>query len=291
MVNRFKLNLKKGRRYIVYSVILLWILWPIAIMILESVRIDLSPLLAGRGISFIGGVPFFSGGFRPSLINYFEAFTFVAFPRLVINSTIIALSSVISCLIIGTPAAYALARFEFKGKGVLEFFILALRTVSPFAVIVPVYWIYGQLNLWNTYYGLMIVYWVINLPVIVWMMRGFFNDIPKNVWEAAKLFGASEFKIFRKIAIPLVVPGLIATIIFTFVLTWNEFLFASILTGPDTGTVTKGVWFGMGESGGFRIVEWDDINTGGVLAFLPAVALILAIRQYLVRGFTMGASR
>jgi hypothetical protein len=79
----FAQTLKKGRRYIVYIVILLWILWPIAIMILESFRIDLSPLLAGRGVQWVGGVPFYSGGFRPSTINYFEAFSFVAFPRLV----------------------------------------------------------------------------------------------------------------------------------------------------------------------------------------------------------------
>jgi multiple sugar transport system permease protein len=287
----FAQTLKKGRRYIVYIVILLWILWPIAIMILESFRIDLSPLLAGRGVQWVGGVPFYSGGFRPSTINYFEAFSFAAFPRLVVNSTIIALTSVISCILIGTPAAYALARFTFRGKSLLQFSLMALRTISPFAVIVPFYWIYGQLNLWNTYYGMMVVYWVINLPVVVWMMRGFFNDIPKNIWEAATVYGASEFKIFRKIALPLVVPGLIATIIFAFVLTWNEFLFSSILTGPDTGTVTKGIWFGMGEAGGFKIVEWDDINTGGVLAFLPAVALILVIRRYLVHGFTMGSYR
>jgi len=291
MAKKYKMNMHRLRRYIVYLLVILWILWPIAIMILESVRIDLSPLLAGRGIQFIGGVPFYSGGFRPSIINYFEAFVFAAFPRLVLNSTVIALSSVISCLIIGTPAAYALVRFRFRGKGLLEFMVLTLRTISPFAVLVPFYWIYSRLDLWDTYLGMMGVYWVINLPIVVWMMRGFFADIPKDIWEAATLYGASEFTILRKVALPLVVPGLIATIIFAFVLSWNEFLYASILTGPVTKTVTKGIWFGMGEAGGFKIVEWDDINTGGVLAFLPAVALILIIRRYLVRGFTLGSAR
>ncbi len=290
MAKTYKQNLRKARRYIIYILIILWILWPIAIMFLESFRMDLSPLLAGRGIMFIGNVPFFSGGFRPSIINYFEAFAFAAFPRLVFNSTIIALASVVTCLFIGTPTAYALARFKFRGKGVLEFMVLTLRTISPFAVIVPFYWIYGQTGLWDTYPGMMSVYWVINLPIVVWMMRGFFADIPKDIWEAATLYGASEFTILRRIALPLVVPGLIATVIFAFVLTWNEFLYASILTGPATKTVTKGIWFGMGEAGGFKIVEWDDINTGGVLAFIPAVALILVIRRYLVRGFTLGSA-
>jgi multiple sugar transport system permease protein len=168
---------------------------------------------------------------------------------------------------------------------------LTLRTISPFAVIVPFYWLYSQYNLWNNHLGMMSIYWVINLPIVVWMMRGFFSDIPKEIWEAATIHGASEFMILRKVALPLVIPGLIATIIFAFVLTWNEFLYASILTGPDTGTVTKGIWFGMGEAGGFKVVEWDDINTGGVLAFLPALALIVLIRKYLVRGFTLGSAR
>jgi multiple sugar transport system permease protein len=138
---------------------------------------------------------------------------------------------------------------------------------------------------------MMVVYWVLNLPVVIWMMRGFFQDIPKDIWEAASSYGASEFTIFWRVALPIVIPGLIATIIFAFVLTWNEFLYSSILTGPVTKTVTKGVWFGMGEAGGFKVVEWDDINTGGVLAFLPAVTLIILIRRYLVRGFTLGATQ
>ncbi len=284
-------RLRQARRAIVYVLICLWILWPISIMILESFRIDLSPLLAGKGIGWIGGVPFFSGGFRPGIINYFNAFAYYAFPRLVVNTVVIALASVLTSIAIGTPAAFTLARHRFRGKSLFEFLILILRTISPFAVIVPFYAVYAQTGLWDTYQGMMVVYWVLNLPVVVWMMRGFFQDIPRDIWEAASLYGASEVTIFRRIALPLVIPGLIATIIFAFVLTWNEFLYSSLLTGPMTKTVTKGVWYGMGESTGFKIVEWDQINTGGVLAFLPAVALVLAIRQYLVRGFTLGSAQ
>ena len=281
---------RKILKYIIYVLVLLWILWPIGIMFLESFRIDLSPLLAGRGISFIGGVPFYSGGFRPSIQNYINAFSFVSYPHLVINTVIIALSSVLSCVIIGTPTAYALARYKFRSKGFVEFLILTLRTISPFAVLIPFYTIYGHYGLWDTYLGMMVVYWVINLPVIVWMLRGFFSDIPKDIWEAATVYGASDFTILRRIAIPMIIPGLMATIIFTFVLGWNEFLYSSILTGPATKTVTKGIWFGMGEGAGYRQVEWDAINTGGVLAFVPALILVLLIRRYLIRGFTMGSS-
>ena len=286
-----KRKLRKARRTLIYVLVCLWVLWPISIMILESFRIDLSPLLAGKGVGWVGGVPFFSGGFRPSTINYFNAFAFDAFPILVFNTVIIALSSVLTSLVIGTPAAFTLARHHFRGKGLFEFLILILRTISPFAVIVPFYSIYAHIGLWDTYQGMMVVYWVINLPVVVWMMRGFFQDIPRDIWEAASVYGASETTVFRKIALPLVIPGLIATIIFAFVLTWNEFLYSSLLTGPLTKTVTKGVWYGMGESSGFKIVEWDQINTGGVLAFLPAVALVLVIRRYLVRGFTLGSAQ
>ncbi len=278
-------------RYLIYTLIILYIIWPLSIMIEESFRIDLSPFFAGRGVTFAGGIPFYSGGFNPSLINYWEAFTLEAFPRLVLNSAIIAVASVGTSLLIGTPAAYVLARHKFRGKGLLEFLVLSLRTISPFAVIIPFYVIYGRTGLWDTYLGMMLVYWVINLPVIVWMMKGFLSDIPKDIWEAAVLHGASEFTILRKVALPLVVPGLIATAVFAFVLTWNEFLYASILTGPVTKTVTKGIWFGMSEAAEtFKVVEWDDINTAGTLAFIPAITMIILIRKYLVRGFTMGSS-
>lgn len=279
-------------RYLAYTLIGLYIMWPISIMIEESFRIDLSPLFAGRGVTFAGGIPFYSGGFNPSLINYWEAFAFQAFPRLVFNSSVIAVASVGTCLLIGTPAAYVLARYRFKGKSVIEFLVLSLRTISPFAVLIPFYVVYNQIGLWDTYLGMTLVYWVINLPVVMWMMKGFFSDIPKDIWEAAVLHGASDFTILRRVALPLVIPGLIATAVFAFVLTWNEFLYASILTGPVTKTVTKGIWFGMSEAAEtFKVVEWDDINTAGTLAFIPAITMIIFIRKYLVRGFTMGSSR
>lgn len=286
-----KRNLREIKRYVVHILVILWVLWPISIMVLESFRIDLSPLLAGRGIQFVGGVPFYSGGIRPSVINYFNAFKFEAYPHLVFNTTVIALSSVVSCLIIGTPTAYSLAKYKFRGKGLVEFLILTLRTISPFALLVPFYWIYGHYGLWDTYQGMLVIYWAINLPVVVWMMRGFFSDIPRDIWEAATVYGASEFTILRKVALPMIVPGLIATTIFAFVLTWNEFLYASVLTGPAAKTVTKGIWFGMGEAAGYKQLEWDAINTGGVLAFFPALVLILFIRKHLIRGFTLGSAR
>ena len=121
-----KRKLRKARRTLIYVLVCLWVLWPISIMVLESFRIDLSPLLAGKGVGWVGGVPFFSGGFRPSTINYFNAFAFDAFPILVFNTVIIALSSVLTSLLIGTPAAFTLARHHFRGKGLFEFLILIL---------------------------------------------------------------------------------------------------------------------------------------------------------------------
>jgi len=287
-----ELRLRRVGRYIVYTVVVLYVVWPIFIMVLESFRIDLSPLFAGRPVSFIRGVPFYSGGFNPTLKNYFEAFYISSYPRLVFNSIIIAGISVGSAIIIGTPAAYMLARYRFRGKGAVSMMILLLRTISPFAVIVPFYVMYAQLGLWDTYLGMAVVYLVINIPVVVWMMRGFFSDIPGEIWEAATLYGASDFTILRRVALPLVTSGLIATAVFALVLTWNEFLYASILVGPTAKTVTKGIWVGMSEAAeSFKVVEWDDINTGGTLAFIPAVAMILLIRRYLVRGFTLGSAR
>ena len=134
---------------------------------------------------------------------------------------------------------------------------------------------------------------VVDLPVMVWMLRSFFVDIPKETYEAAEVSGASEWQVFRRIALPLILPGLVATCIFAFVLLWNEFLMADILTGGGTKTVSVGVWTGAGENilVAYRTVDWDIGNTLGALAFAPAYAIILVIKQYLARGFSLAVAR
>ncbi len=266
--------------------------YPIINMALQGLDIELSSVFAGRGTILIGNIPLNGGIFRPSLANLKDAFALYAFPRLAENSTIIALSSIGLALGAGLPAAYFLARSNLRGKTFVGYLILALRTASPFAVIVPLYLLYTRNGLWNTYYGLALAYLIIDLPVVVWMLRSFFSDVPKEVYDAAEISGANERQVFWKVALPMILVGVVATAIFAFVLLWNEFLIADLLTGGATKTVSVGVWTGAGENIlVFRSVDPDVVNILGACAFVPAFIIILTIRRYLARGFSLATAR
>jgi multiple sugar transport system permease protein len=278
---------KKTLFLISVIVSILFAAWPLFIGTLEGFGADLGPLFSGQGITFIGGVPFYPGGFQPNMANLYDALTIDAFPRLVLNSLSIGGLSIGIALAAGIPAAYFLARSTLPGRSVFEFLVLALRTVSPFALVIPLYLLFVQNGFWNTYFGVAVAYLTIDLPVVVWMLRGFFSDVPREVYEAAEVSGASEVQIFRRVALPHVVFGILATAIFAFVLLWNEFLFANLLTGGATKTVSVGIWNGAGQDiGSFRSVGWDQTNMLGFLSFIPAYGVILAIRKYVARGFS-----
>jgi multiple sugar transport system permease protein len=269
----------------------LFAFWPIMIMAFEGANIDLGPLFSGKGVSYVSGVPYYSGGFFPTWANYRDALLFGNFPKLVLNSTSIALLSITIALVAGVPAGYALARSRLKGVGLMGFLLLALRTVSPFAIVLPLYLLYVQNGLYDTTLGMSLAYLVIDVPVVVWMLSGFFSEVPSSVYEAAESSGASERQIFWRVALPHVALGVAATAIFAFVLIWNEFLMASLLTGAAAKTVSVGVWSGVGEGfGGLKSADWDAINAAGTLAFFPAFALILVVRRYLARGFSLATA-
>ncbi len=283
-------RLRRVPFFVLLGLATLYSFWPIMIMFLEGADADLGPIFSGEGIRFIGGVPYYSGGIYPTLVHYMDAISIGAFPRLALNSTVIALSSVAIALLAGIPAGYGLARLRFKGQEGIAYSLLALRTVSPFAIVIPLYILFNQNGLWDTYPGLAIAYLVIDVPVVVWMLRGLFSDIPQETYDAAEVFGATEMQIFRRIALPAVLVGIAATAIFSFVLIWNEFLIANVLTGPFTKAVSVGIWNGMGDQIGFKSVDFDVENAAGFLAFLPAAALFLAIKRYLAKAFTLATA-
>lgn len=265
--------------------------WPLLIMALEGADIDLGPIFSGRGVSYVAGVPFYSGGVYPSIALYHDALLLGNFPRLVLNSTTIAAISIVIAIGTGVPAGYTLSRSKLKGIGLLGFLLLALRTVSPFAIILPLYLAYVQVGLYDTALGMGLAYLIIDVPVVVWMLSGFFSEIPKSIYEAAESCGATERQILWRIAVPSILLGIAATAVFAFVLIWNEFLIASLLTSGASKTVSVGVWSGVGEGfGGLKSANWDEVNAGGALAFLPAFAVLLAVRRYLAKGFSLATT-
>ncbi len=270
----------------------LYSVWPISIMAEEGFDIDLSPIFSGKGVSLAGGiVPYYSGGIHPTPIHYLDALNYSAFPRLMENTLAIAAISIIVALAAGVGVAYALARINIRGKSVISYMLLALRAVSPFVVVVPLYIIYNRTGLWDTYLGTAVAEELLILSVVVWMLRGFFSDIPKEIYDAAAISGASEWQIFRRVALRMVIPGIVVTALFAFVLVWNEFVISDIVTGPTAKTVAVGVWTGLGENTQtFKVIRFDDLNAAGFLAWLPAIAVMLVIRRYLAKGFSLGTA-
>lgn len=207
------------------------------------------------------------------------------FPRFIGNSVIIGLSSTFIALLIGTPAAYTIERYKFRGKKQLAFYILGARMAPPLAVLIPYYILFSWLHLIDNYLTLLIVYSVLNLPFVIWMMRGFFREVPQELEDAARVDGCDRYGALFHVAFPLVAPGFAATAIFCLLLSWNEFLFALILTGNVAKTAPVAMYSFIS----FHEVIWGALFAAGTLVTLPVLIFALLVQRNLVRGLTMGA--
>lgn len=221
----------------------------------------------------------------PSLDNFQLVFTQNNFGLALGTSLFVASLSTVLCLIIGAGVAYPLARVAIRGQKHLAFWILSLRIIPPIAVIIPLFLLLRTVGLTGSIWSLVIVYTFMNLPLTIWLLRGFFSDLPQEIEEASFVDGAGRFRTFIDITLPLTVPGLIATGLLCFIFAWNEFLFANILTGAATRTAPVG----LTEYVTPVSVEWSKIMAAGTLVVLPVWIGALAVQRYLVRGLTLGA--
>jgi multiple sugar transport system permease protein len=204
------------------------------------------------------------------------------------NSILVSFTSTAICLIVGSLAAYSLARFQLRKNWNQEisFWILSNRMIPPIVTIIPMYMIMQKLGLLNTYWAMLIVYTAFNLPFVVWMMKAFFQEIPKDLEEAAMVDGDSRMKAFFKIVLPLVAPGLVATSIFCIILTWNEFLFALfLLSSNDVMTLPVGI---AGFISQYK-TNWGALCAAGTVAIIPILIFSFMVQKHLVRGMTLGA--
>lgn len=224
--------------------------------------------------------------FKPTLFNYVHLVERGALLYLK-NSLVTSLVTVIVATSFGTLAGYALARGHFKHKKTLAWWMVTTRMAPIVAVLLPLYLILRRLGLLNTLTGLVIGFTTFSLPFAVWLMMGFFQEMPKELEEAAWVDGANKFQGFIYVSLPLVKPGLIATATLCFVFAWNDYLFATVLTSGSTHTlpvVTASLQT-------MRGVLWGQVMSIGTLIFIPVLLVGIAIRRYLVRGLTMGAIR
>lgn len=225
---------------------------------------------------------------RPTWEGYIDLFVNRQFGRSLLNSVIVVGASLVVSMVIGSLAAYSLSRFRLPWKlnGLIGFWILSTRMLPPIVSIVPIFLILQKLQLVNSYAGLSLVYVLFNLPFVVWMMRSFFQEIPVDLEEASMVDGASRLGALWRVVLPLVRPGLAATSIFIIIDSYNEFLYALILTStPDVMTMPVAAAALVG-----RIhVQWGAMTAGGTVAMLPILIFALLMQRHLVRGLTLGA--
>jgi multiple sugar transport system permease protein len=230
--------------------------------------------------------------FSPTLDNYRKIFIDQKFQTYLWNSLWIGLATALVCLAIGSLAAYSIARFR-TGGAALSLTILGTQMLPPVTLVIPLYLlirqkvdIFGQeISLLDRGWTLVAVYLSFNLPFVVWILIGFFQSIPHEIEEAARVDGATPFQAFRQIVLPVSLPGMLAAGVFAFVLSWNEFLFALILTGRESRTMPVALASLMTSQGN----QVGAICAATIAMMLPIVLLTWVIQRFLVRGLTFGA--
>ena len=201
------------------------------------------------------------------------------------NSFIVAVLSTLISLVLGSFAAYGFARYNWKKREDRAFWVLSNKFLPAMAVVIPYFTMAAAFKLLDTQLLLVICYTTFNIPFTIWMMRGFIEDLPKELEEAAFVDGCTRMQSIRHIVFPLILPGLVATSIFCIINSWNEFVFANFLTTINAKTVPTSVMMYLSVSG----VKWGDMAATGVLAVLPVMIFAISVQKHMVRGLTFGS--
>jgi ABC-type glycerol-3-phosphate transport system permease component len=226
--------------------------------------------------------------FLPSSItleNVIRLFEQTRFGTYLANSVVVAIATVFLTLTIATPAAYALTRFRWRGREVISATILFTYMFAPIMVIIPFYVLMRTLELTNTHAGLVLAYTAFCLPFALWLLRTFFQSIPLELEEAALTDGATRLRAVLHVVLPLAAPGVIATGTFTFILAWNDYIFARVLLSADE---LKTLPVGIADLYNASVVDWGMIMSAGTLVLLPVLAVFVFIQKYLVAGWGSG---
>lgn len=222
--------------------------------------------------------------FKPTLNNYRIVLGSNLFRGSFLLSIAMTASSTFLTLLIGTLAGYAFSRFRIRAKNDIMLFILLTRMIPPIVIVIPIFYIYVNIGLQDTFLGLLLVFANINLAFSVWIMKGYFDGIPRSIEEAAMCDGYSRFHGFIKLVVPMVVPGILATAVFCGIFIWNEFLFASVLTWNRISLMTPKIYTTSGGAGSVSL-------TISFLYSLPMILFTFLIRKQLLRGISFGVLR
>ena len=277
-------NLLRVLRGLVLAAICLFFLFPIFWIVLMSFQTNADILRIPPSLSF-----------TPTLQNYAALLSGrlqtgagvldVTFLRNLGNSVLLSSAAVIVSLLLGVPAAYAFARYRFRGGEDIAFTLLSFRFAPPLLVLLPLSLYFQQLGLSNTYIGLIWIYQLICLPLILWIVRGYFEDSSPDIEYAYRVDGHSWGRAFLRIALPLAAPGIASAGLLAFIFAWNNFVFALILASADKQPVTVGALAFVTASG----IQYGIIAAAIVLSILPTLALALYAQKWLVEGLSLGA--
>jgi multiple sugar transport system permease protein len=272
-------------RYGIILIVLLWTVFPIAWLILTSFK--------PANDIMVSPPRFF---FTPTLENYAYAMGKANFAIFIANTLIVSLVSTIFVVILASLAAYSFARYN-VGQGNILFFILTTKMMPAIAVVLPFFLIFRDIGRTpvgealgiglDTRAALIISYTIFNLPFAIWLMVSFFQDISRELEDSARLNGYNRLQVLQKVVLPLAAPGIAVTAIFCLIFSWNEFLFAYILTRDAARTITVGVesFFTL------RGILWGPVAAAATISVVPMLIFVLVLQRYMVRGLTFGAVR
>lgn len=220
--------------------------------------------------------------FTVTLAGYVEVFAKHPFFLYIWNSLVVATGTTLLGLVVGLPAAYSIAHWKQRG---LALTILVARIIPGISYLIPWYILFRNLRMVDTYQALILTHLVVGLPITIWVMIGFFEDVPPDLREAALIDGCTEYSAFWRVAVPLVKPGVVATAILAFIFSWNNFLFSVILAGRNTRTLPIAVFNMIG----YEEISWAPLAAAATIITLPVILLTLVIQRHIVTGLTFGA--
>ncbi len=222
---------------------------------------------------------------NPTLQNFITVFERYEMGKFLRTTTLVSLAVVVTNLVLGVPAAYAMARYTFFGDKAMYGGIIFFRMIPPIAAIVPLFMLFERVHLLGSYLGLVVAHTAFKLPVTIWLLRNFFLDVPRELDDSARVDGGSTLRVLVQIALPLIQPGLAATAVLAFLWTWNDLLVTLVLsTNSRTEMLPLGLTKFVLEYG----VDWGSMTAAGMIMFIPTLLFVFIAQRYLITGLTAG---
>ncbi|MGR6319754.1 carbohydrate ABC transporter permease [Micromonospora soli] len=247
-----------------------------------------APLLWMIAASFKTNVDIYDTGkaliFSPTLDNYAKVLQQSHYVQFIGNSLWVAFAATVLSLILGVPAAYSMSRFNMKKSALV---VLMARVIPGVSLLVPWYYVFSNLQLVGGFTVLILSHMFVSLPLIVYIMMGFFDGLPEELEEAALVDGLTHVGAFRRITLPLSVPGIATAGILSFIFSWNNFMFALVLSGADTKTLPVAIF----DFVGYASIDWGGLMAAATVVTLPIMVIALFVQKYVVSGLTAGATK